>query len=64
MNSILSNETSILFIIKIILFCDDTKIVEKHILQVLVEQLNEQLMQNKNLLKIFMNIIHPFNTKN
>jgi hypothetical protein len=60
-SSILSNEMSILFLIKIILFCDDTKLVQKYILQTLIERMQEEFMQNKGLLKIFMNIIVPFN---
>jgi hypothetical protein len=61
--TILSNENAILFLIKMILFCDDTKLVQKHILQTLVEKMNEEIMQNKGLLKVFMNIVVPFNSK-
>jgi hypothetical protein len=60
---ILSNEVSLLFLIKIILFCDDTKLVQKHILTTLIEKMNEEFMQNKGLLKVFMNIIVPFNPR-
>jgi len=62
-NVLLSSETSMLFLIKIILFCDDTKLVDKHVLKPLIEAMNEEIMQNKGLLKIFMNIVVPFNPK-
>jgi hypothetical protein len=62
-SSILSNDVSLLFLIKIILFCDDTKIVQKHIIQTLIEKMNEEFMQNKGLLKVFMNIVVPFNPR-
>lgn len=61
--TIINNETSTLFLIKIILFTDDTKLVEKHIINFLIEQLNESFMQNKIILKIFANIISPCNSK-
>jgi pumilio family protein 6 len=61
--TIVNNEISALFLIKIILFTDDTKLVEKHIINFLVEQLNESFMQNKIMLKIFANIISPCNSK-
>ena len=63
LSSIISNDTSILFLIKVILFTDDTKLIHKHILTTLVEKMNEELMQNPSLLKVFMNIIVPFNPK-
>ena len=61
--TIVNNETSSLFLIKIILFNDDTKLVEKHIINFLIEQLNESFMQSKIILKIFANIISPCNSK-
>jgi pumilio homology domain family member 6 len=61
--TIINNETSALFLVKIILFTDDTKLVEKHIVHFLIEQLNESFMQNKIILKIFANIISPCNSK-
>jgi len=55
---------SVLFLIKVILFTDDTKMVNKYIISQLLTTLNEEnLMENKTLLKIFMNIISPFNGK-
>jgi len=61
--TIINNETSALFLIKIILFTDDTKIVEKHIITFLIEQMNESFMQNKIILKMFANLISPYNSK-
>jgi pumilio family protein 6 len=63
LKSMISNETSVLFLIKIILFNDDTKLVEKYILKTLMEDCNDELMQNKTLFKIICNIISPFNTR-
>jgi pumilio homology domain family member 6 len=63
LKSMTSNETSVLFLIKIILFNDDTKLVEKHIIKTLMEECNDELMQNKTLFKIICNIISPFNTR-
>ncbi len=63
LSSIINNDTSILFLIKVILSTDDTKLIHKHILSALVEKMNEELMQNPSLLKVFMNIIVPFNPK-
>lgn len=59
----MSNEHAVIFLIKIILFNDDTKMVEKYIFKFLVEQMQEDFLNNKNLLKIFVNIISPFNSK-
>ncbi len=61
--TLLSNETSLLFFIKIILFNDDTKLVEKYVLKPLIEQMHEEVMQNKNILKVLMNIVTPFNPR-
>lgn len=63
MSSIMSNEISILFLIKIILFTDDTKLVEKHILKFLIEQMHGNFSSNKVILKIFSNILNPFDKK-
>jgi pumilio family protein 6 len=61
--TIINNETSALFLIKIILFTDDTKLVEKHVISFLIEQMNESFIQSKIILKIFANIISPCNSK-
>ena len=61
--SFTSNETSVLFLIKVILFNDDTKLVEKYVLKSVLEQMNEELMQNKIVFKILCNIITPFNPR-
>lgn len=61
--TLLSNDLSVIYLIKVILFNDDTKLVEKYLLKSLVELMNEEIMQNKNLLKIFINIISPFNPR-
>jgi len=61
--TIINNETSALFLVKIILSTDDTKLVEKHIINFLVEQLNESFLQSKIIFKIFANIISPCNSK-
>jgi pumilio family protein 6 len=63
LKSLLSNENSILFLIKVILFNDDTKLVEKHVLKILIDCMHEEVMQNKNILKVLMNIITPFNPR-
>jgi pumilio family protein 6 len=63
LKSLLSNENSVLFLIKLILFNDDTKLVEKHVLKILIDQMHEEVMQNKNILKVLMNILSPFNPR-
>lgn len=61
--SYLSNESIIIFLIKIILFTDDTKLVEKHILNTLVEVFLEEFLTNKSILKIFCNLLNYKNNK-
>jgi len=61
--SYLSNDSIVLFLIKIILFNDDTKLVEKHILNTLLEALSEEFLTNKSVLKIFCNILNIKNNK-
>lgn len=56
--SYLSNDSIVLFLIKIILFNDDTKLVEKHILNTLLEALSEEFLTNKSVLKVFCNILN------
>jgi len=61
--SYLSNDSIVLFLIKIILFNDDTKLVEKHILNTLLEALSEEFLVNKSVLKVFCNILNFKNNK-
>jgi len=56
--SYLSNDSISIFLIKIILFNDDTKLVEKHILNTLIEALLDEFLTNKTILKIFCNILN------
>lgn len=56
--SYLSNDSIMLFLIKIVLFNDDTKLVEKHILNTLLEALSEEFLTNKSVLKFFCNILN------
>lgn len=56
--SYLSNDSIVLFLIKVILFNDDTKLVEKHILNTLMESLSEEFLSNKSVLKIFCNLLN------
>ena len=61
--SYLSNDSIVLFLIKVILFNDDTKLVEKHILNTLLEALSEEFLSNKSVLKIFCNLLNYRNNK-
>jgi pumilio family protein 6 len=61
--TIMSNDNSIVLLIKIILFNDDTKIVNKHILQTLLPTLNDEFLENKRIVRIFINILHPNDNK-
>jgi pumilio family protein 6 len=61
--SYLSNDSIVLFLIKVILFNDDTKLVEKHILNTLLEALTEEFLTNKSILKIFCNLLNYRNNK-
>jgi hypothetical protein len=56
--SYLSNDSIVTFLIKVILFNDDTKLVEKHILSTLLEALSEEFLTNKSVLKIFCNLLN------
>ena len=51
------------FIIKIILFTDDTVNVNKIFMNAIMEKLDANIVENKNCLKIIWNIISPFNKK-
>ena len=59
----LSNEKGIYFIIKIILFTDDTVIINKTFMNSIMDKLSQNLVEQKNLIKIVWNIISPFNKK-
>ena len=63
LNENLNNENYYLFITKIILFTDDTVIINKFFMNVIIEKLNENFEKNKNCLKIIYNIFFPFNKK-
>ena len=63
LDNYLSNDNGTYFIIKIILFTDDTVFINKIFLKAILEKLNESLMNNKNCLKIIWNIFFPFNHK-
>lgn len=62
-NDLITSENGTYFIIKIILFTDDTKIIEKNLLKFVVEKLTENFQGNKNVIKIVWNIFFPFNKK-
>lgn len=62
-NDLILTENASLLLIKMILFTDDTKVVEKHLLKFLLEKFNEGFTSNKILCKVFSNIFSPFNKK-
>ena len=63
MDTFLSDEKGTYFIIKIILFTDDTVNINKIFMNVIMEKLDANIVENKNCLKIIWNIISPFNKK-
>ena len=63
MENYLLNEKGTYFIIKIILFTDDTVNINKTFMNSIVDKLNENILENKNCLKIIWNILYPFNKK-
>ena len=63
MDTFLSDEKGTYFIIKIILFTDDTVNINKNFMNVIIEKLDANIVENKNCLKIIWNIISPFNKK-
>ena len=63
MEEYLSNEKGTCFITKIILFTDDTVIINKTFINSIIDKLNENILENKNCLKIIWNILYPFNKK-
>ena len=63
METFLQDEKGTYFIIKIILFTDDTVNVNKIFMNAIMDKLDENIVENKNCLKIIWNIISPFNKK-
>ena len=63
MEDYLSTEKGTYFIIKIILFTDDTVNINKTFMNLIIDKLNENILENKNCLKIIWNILNPFNKK-
>ena len=63
MEDYLSNDKGTYFIIKIILFTDDTVNINKTFMNAIIDKLNENIIENKNCLKIIWNILYPFNKK-
>ena len=63
LNDNLNNENYYLYITKIILYTDDTVIINKFFMNTIIEKLNENFEKNKNCLKIIYNVFFPFNKK-
>ena len=63
METFLQDEKGTYFIIKIILFTDDTVNVNKIFMNAIMDKLDANIIENKNCLKIIWNIISPFNKK-
>ena len=63
MDTFLTDEKGTYFIIKIILFTDDTVSVNKIFMNAIMDKLDINIVENKNCLKILWNIISPFNKK-
>ena len=63
METFLQDEKGTYFIIKIILFTDDTVNVNKIFMNAIMDKLDANIVENKNCLKIIWNIISPFNKK-
>jgi len=63
METFLQDERGTYFIIKIILFTDDTVNVNKIFMNAIMDKLDANIVENKNCLKIIWNIISPFNKK-
>ena len=63
MDTFLSDEKGTYFIIKIILFTDDTVNINKIFMNAIMDKLDANIVENKNCLKIIWNIISPFNKK-
>ena len=63
MDNYLSNDKGVYFIIKVILFTDDTVNINKTFMNAIIDKLNENIIEHKNCLKIIWNILNPFNKK-
>ena len=63
MDEYLLMEKGTYYLIKIILFTDDTVIINKTFMNSIIDKLNENILENKNCLKIIWNILYPFNKK-
>jgi pumilio family protein 6 len=63
MDDYLNNDKGTCFIIKVILFTDDTVNINKTFMNSIIDKLNENIIENKNCLKIIWNILYPFNKK-
>ena len=63
MDDYLTNDKGTYFIIKVILFTDDTVNINKTFMNSIVDKLNENILEHKNCLKIIWNILYPFNKK-
>ena len=63
METFLQDEKGTYFIIKIILFTDDTVNINKIFMNAIMDKLDANIVENKNCLKIIWNIISPFNKK-
>ena len=63
MDDYLNNDKGTCFIIKVILFTDDTVNINKTFMNAIIDKLNENIIENKNCLKIIWNILYPFNKK-
>ena len=63
LETFLSDEKGTYFIIKIILFTDDTVNVNKIFMNAIMDKLDANIVENKNCLKIIWNIISPFDKK-
>lgn len=62
-NNEINDENFLYFVIKIILFTDDTKIIEKNFNKLIIEKLTDNLQGNLNILKIIWNLLYPYNKK-
>ena len=63
MDDYLKNDKGTCFIIKVILFTDDTVNINKTFMNAIIDKLNENIIEHKNCLKIIWNILYPFNKK-
>jgi len=61
--NLFGSEVTAVFIIKVILSFDDTKLLGKYILKPLIPLIRDQLLYNKVAPKIILNILQLYNTK-